>query len=232
VNGPLKNTKIKAVLTGDVVKSTRLSTKELSDTRERVLAAIDEISRWADGLVIGKPEFFRGDSWQVLVGDPRYFLRISIFIRAYLRRFNKEWDTRIAIGLGTVDQIELDRISLSSGSAFISSGKELDAMSSSLGFAVRHTFDDAKNLGWIEPLAALCSASVNHWSERQANMMCHMLPLASPTQTDLAAELQISKQAVNKALQTGDFDPVMAAIDWMEGFEWQKQKLKQVIRMI
>ena len=42
MNGPLKKTKIKAVLTGDVVKSTRLTTRELSDTRERVLAAIEE----------------------------------------------------------------------------------------------------------------------------------------------------------------------------------------------
>lgn len=232
MNGPLKKTKIKAVLTGDVVKSTRLTTQELGDMRDRVLAAIDEINRWADGLVIGKPEFFRGDSWQVLIGDPRYFLRISIFIRAYLRRFNREWDTRIAIGLGMVDQIEPDRISLSSGSAFISSGKQLDAMSSSLGFAVRHTFEDAKSLGWIEPLAALCSATVNHWSERQAGMMCHMLPFVSPTQTDLAAELQISKQAVSKALQAADFEPVMAAIDWVEGFDWQKQKLKPIIKWI
>jgi len=228
----LIKTKIKAVLTGDVVKSTRLTTKELSDTRGHVLAAILEIGRWADGLVIGKPEFFRGDSWQVLLGDPRYFLRTSIFIRAYLRRFNREWDTRIAIGLGAVNQIEHDRISLSSGSAFINSGKQLDAMSSSLGFSVRHTFVDAKNLGWIGPLAALCSASVNHWSERQAYMMCRMLPLVSPTQTDLAAELEISKQAVSKALHTGDFDPVMAAIEWVESFDWQKQKLKPVIRMI
>lgn len=232
MNGPLKKTKIKAVLTGDVVKSTRLTAKQLSDMRERVLAAIHEIGVWANGLVIGKPEFFRGDSWQVLVGDPRYFLRISIFIRTYLRRFNKEWDTRIAIGLGTVDQIEQDRISLSSGSAFISSGKQLDEMSGSAGFAVRHTFADAKNLGWIEPLAALCSASINHWSERQANIMCHMLPLASPTQTHLAAELQISRQAVSKALHTGDFDSVMAAINWVESFDWQGQRLRPVIRVI
>lgn len=232
MNRSLKNLKIKAVLTGDVVKSTRLTTKELSDTRERVLAAIDEISHWADGLIVGKPEFFRGDSWQVLLGDPRYFLRASIFIRAYLRRFNKEWDTRIAIGLGTVDKVEDDRISLSSGSAFINSGKQLDAMSSSLGFSVRHAFLDKENLGWIEPLAALCAASVNHWSERQATMICHMLPLASPTQTDLAAELQITKQAVSKALHTGDFDSVMAAIEWVESFDWQKQKLKPVIRFI
>lgn len=232
MSGPLKNTRIKAVLTGDIVKSTKLTARELSDTRERVLAAIDEASRWADGLIIGKPEFFRGDSWQVLVGDPRYFLRIAIFVRAYLRRSNKEWDTRIAIGLGTVDQVEPDRISLSSGSAFVGSGRQLDAMSGSLGFAVGHMFEDTKNLGWIGPLAALCSASVNHWSERQATMMCHMLPLASPTQTDLAAELEISKQAVSKALQTADFDALMAALDWMEGFDWQKQKLKRVVRVI
>ena len=62
--------------------------------------------------------------------------------------------------------------------------------------------------------------------------MCDMLPLASPTQTGLAAELEISKQAVSKALQTADFDLVMAAVDWMEGFDWQKQKLKRVSRAI
>ena len=232
MSGPLKRTKIKAVLTGDVVKSTRLTTEELNDTRERLLTAIQEISGWADGLVIGKPEFFRGDSWQVLIGDPRYFLRISIFIRAYLRRANREWDTRIAIGLGAVDHVEHDRISLSSGSAFVSSGKQLDAMASSLGFAVSHTFEDAKSLGWIEPLVALCSASVSHWSERQANILCRMLPLLSPTQTDLAAELQISKQAVSKSLHTADFDPIMCAIDWVERFDWQNRKLKPVVRPI
>lgn len=232
MNRPSKQGRVKAVLTGDVVRSTRLTTRQLNETRELLLGAIQEIGSWAENLVIGEPEFFRGDSWQVLLGDPRYFLRVSIFIRAFLRRVSRERDTRIAIGLGTINHIDLGRISLSSGSAFTSSGKQLDAMSSSLGFSVRHTFEDANGLGWIEPLASLCSASVNHWSERQADIMCYMLPLVSPTQTSLAAELRISKQAVSKALHVSDFEPIMAAISWVEGFHWQKLKLDRVSRTV
>jgi hypothetical protein len=79
----------------------------------------------------------------------------------------------------------------------IGSGKELDAMSSSLGFAVRHTFDDAKNLGWIEPLAALCSASVNHWSARQANMMCRWR--ARPRLTSLLNSRSVSGRSIRRS---------------------------------
>src|SRR6202012_891309 len=97
-------TELYAVLTGDLVKSSKLTPVELDGVREAIFEAADQIGAWQAGVIVGAPEFYRADAWQLLLSDPSKFLRVALYLRAALRR-QKRWDTRIAIGLGGVDRI-------------------------------------------------------------------------------------------------------------------------------
>ena len=168
----------------------------------------------------------------MLLGEPRYFLRAAIYLRAALRREHREFDTRIGVGLGEVARIDPARISLSAGDAFLASGRQLDAMSSDLGITVAVPERCAARLGWLTPMAALCSSSLTHWSERQAEIALKMLHPAGPRQIDVASMLAISKQAVSKTLTAIDFEALLAALRWVEGCNWQAELNRKRIRLI
>ena len=116
-----------AVLTGDLVRSSRLSGRQLDQARASLHAAADEVKRWKRGLVRGAPEFFRGDAWQMLLTEPKWALRVAVFVRASLLG-GELGDTRVVIGIGTVDRVNPKRISLSTGQAFTLAGEGLDAL--------------------------------------------------------------------------------------------------------
>lgn len=223
---------IYVVFTGDLVGSTGLPLHELHRARDIVLDAIRELSRWSDGLVVGEAEFFRGDSWQLLLREPRLFLRAALYLRATLRSEGRDLDTRIGIGFGTVEKIERNRISLSVGDAFTASGRQLDAMSDAVGLSVQPPFGPNARLGWLDPLAALCSATMNSWSERQADIALRMLEPGNRRQVDIASDLSITKQSVSKTLGAIDFNAILSAIRWIEESEWEAAFHKPNVRLV
>ena len=93
-----------AVLTGDIVKSSKLTAAQLESVRECVLAAVDQARGWRRGIVKGKAEFYRGDAWQVLLADISHALRVALLIRASVIAQGIA-DTRVSIGLGTVENL-------------------------------------------------------------------------------------------------------------------------------
>ena len=119
--------RIGAVLTGDIVRSSALSSGDLSRLIEAISEAVDAVKGWEPSIVIGAPEFFRGDSWQVLVGRPEMALRAALRIRAGAVASGVA-DTRIAIAIGNIEPFDAEHISRSSSEAFVASGRLADAM--------------------------------------------------------------------------------------------------------
>jgi hypothetical protein len=108
---------IVAVLTGDLSNSTKLSPAELQTVTAYLLTTIQKLKGWKPRLVLSRAEFFRGDSWQLLLADPAYALRVAVIIRAALIAQGNVY-TRIAIGIGRVGSVSPSRVSLSVGQAF------------------------------------------------------------------------------------------------------------------
>jgi hypothetical protein len=204
-----------AVLTGDLVKSRALTTHQLRDVRALTSQAASEILQQFPDAEGGALEFFRGDSWQLLLRDPRLFLRTAIYIKARLRTLHKNYRTRIAIGIGPVEFVDQHRVSLSHGEAFVRSGHALDELTGA-GLRVALAPEWHQELGYLDPLAILCNAIAESWSERQAEMICLLLSQESPSQREIAERLQVTPQAVSKSLATSKFPAVSAAIDWVE----------------
>lgn len=213
-----------AVLTGDLVGSSRLPDDSLQNARAAVIAAAETLPTWTEGLLGSKPEFFRGDSWQLLLMHPGYFLRAAVAIRARLRAGDDSWDTRISVGIGRVTRVDKTRTSLSSGEAFLLSGQALDRMTPGSKLAVSTPKIDASKAhrAWpmLDPVAQLCSAIVDDWTSKQAEVAALAINPETPTQAEIADRLGITQQAVSKALTAAKLNTILHACGAVEKQRW------------
>jgi hypothetical protein len=120
-----------AVLTGDLVKSSRLTVDQSQGAMSCLRQAADAFTALYPDSAVGRPDTFRHDSWQWLLSRPELGIRAAVFLRAALRMRSDpktKYDTRVAIGTGPVESIAKRRVSDSRGPAFTRSGKALDAL--------------------------------------------------------------------------------------------------------
>ncbi len=121
--------KIYAVLTGDLIGSSRFRIEE----REEILSILKDSFKIISPDIIESPfGIFRGDSFQGVLSRPDEALKAALIIRSSLRSKFKErrprLDARIAIGIGTIDYLPRDQAGEGDGEAFRNSGPELDKM--------------------------------------------------------------------------------------------------------
>ena len=211
-----------AVLTGDIVKSSRLRPNQLESVRASLRKAVEVTRAWKPGLVRGQPEFFRGDAWQLLLADAAMAMRVAIFLRATLLAKGLA-DTRIAIGLGEVEKVSSARISLSMGPAFSLSGHALDRMTQYSSM----TIEIPKSLGalsnWLPVVGHLCDSLIVQWTSRQAEIIRAAIDPKEPDHEKVAQTLKpaITKQAVAKALSGANWHTLREAVRLFETTSWK-----------
>lgn len=210
--------RIGAVLTGDIVGSTSLSPGDLSRLLEAISGAVDAVEGWEPSIVIGAPEFFRGDSWQVLVGRPEMALRAALRIRAGAVASGIA-DTRVAIAIGNIEPFDSGNISRSSSEAFIASGRLADTMGKRrLALALPSGFGP---LGvWVPLGVELCGALADEWSARQAEVVSEALDPAADGQEAIADRFGMTIQNVSKLFARAKWDPIEAALNAFEARDW------------
>jgi hypothetical protein len=213
--------KMYAVLTGDVIRSRQLSVAELEGVRGAMDAAVDDVKRWRRGIVRGRVDFFRGDAWQLLLCEPAMALRVAIFLRARLRARGQ--DTRVAIGLGTVEKVSSRRTSLSLGEAFVRSGHALDAMPRGREMAIAVPEPLAPAARWLAVVVQLVEAVIEQWTPRQAEVVALALQPERPTHEEIAEAVRpaVDRPVVSKTLGRADCTAVQAAIECFEQEPWQ-----------
>jgi hypothetical protein len=127
----MANEKIFAVLTGDLVGSSRY---KIEKQRDEVLSILKNSFNKIESpdIVASRFAIYREDSFQGLLSRPEEALKAAIIIRANLlsKPFEKNihLDARIAIGVGKIDYLSEDKVGEGDGEAFRSSGMELDKM--------------------------------------------------------------------------------------------------------
>jgi len=218
----MKQHKCYAVLTGDIIKSRLLSRRDLNAVRSRLLDAVGLVKGWKRGLVKGKPEFFRGDAWQLLISDPAWAMRVGVFLRASLRAEGKA-DSRIAIGLGEVESISPSRVSLSTGEAFLLSGHGLDRMTQYSSMTIEIPGVAGSLSDWLRIVGHLCDSHICQWTNRQAEIVCVAVNPGDPTHEEIAERLKpaVSKQTVTKSLNSANWHVIREVIVRFEKSPWE-----------
>lgn len=162
-----------AVLSGDIVGSTRLSPDNLSTLLDDIRRAGKRFQIPYPDSIIGQADVFRGDSWQIAMVAPKLALRFAVYVRATAIASGLA-DTRIFLGFGTASSINEQETSLSTGEAFEISGRGVDGLKSErLGISFGNTVTSAEPFG--KAVAALLDALIRDWSEKQANAVRRVL---------------------------------------------------------
>lgn len=209
-----------AVLTGDLIGSSRLSPERLGRARAVVRKGGQRFHSRSRRAIYGAPEFFRGDAWQLLM-EPDRALRTALYIRALLSA-EIGVETRISIGVGSVDVIDRTHVSLSTGEAFTLSGHALDAMIGYFDLTGALPERVGPLAGWFPAVLHLCSGLIRHWTRRQAEIVSLALLSESLTHEKIARSLHppVSKQTVSESLAGAGWRTLLEAIRAFETTDW------------
>jgi hypothetical protein len=186
-----------AVLTGDIIRSSRLSPQTLDAAMEALARGAAAMSAW-DGAEPARFDRFRGDGWQCLAPSPAQALRATLFLRAHVRALDRDADTRICAGIGA-GEVPGEGLASAGGPAFEVSGRGLDRMARAQQLAVDWA-DPPSDAAAAGAVFALADEISRLWTARQAELLIETLAPGDEPQERLAAQHGVSQQAVAKHL--------------------------------
>jgi hypothetical protein len=191
-----------AVITGDIIRSSKLSTAELTQLPAviaSVVQQVDKICKQPDGTT--RFSLFRGDSFQLLT-PPASALKTLVLIKAELRKAYPKTianavDARIAIALGTISHIA-PNITESSGEAFTLSGHLLDTIPYN-----RQTvfgFNGGAIDKELNTALSLADEITGRWTTSQALLVIYLL--SGLTQQEIANQTQSSQPTTLRKIKS------------------------------
>ncbi len=208
----MKNRKIYAVLTGDLIGFTRFEEEQ----RSQIISLLKDSFKKIPRRIIASPfVIYRGDSFQGVISRPQEAMRTAIIIRAsLLSKFKLKTarlDARIAIGLGMIDYLPPgNRAGEGDGEAFRNSGIELDRMKrAEQNLTVKTPWQEIDDE--LRTECALLDALMQRWTKEQAEAILYYIQGA--TQEEIAKTLRISQPAVFQRLRIAGYRAVQAALE-------------------
>jgi len=184
---------IQAVLTGDIVNSTRLgqaAEKKLMKCLQQLLAA-------------HRFEFYRGDSFQVFVKDARSALQTALLCRtaaiSIAGSAAVSSDIRISIGIGKT-KTPVASLGIARGEAFVLSGRAFDELTKTNTRLAMVGNNQLANEG-LQVIADYLNAIFKDMTGKQAGVIFELLN--GETQQTVAAKLKKSKSTIHQHVSAG-----------------------------
>ena len=189
-----------AVLTGDLIASTDAGAETVDQAMAVLADASRKIGLWAQADT--RFTRFRGDGWQIYLDFPGLAFRACLYLIARLKASGCNLETRVSVGIGTVERLGTVNLSDASGAAFTVSGHGLDDMPRSGRLAISGVKHMAR---FFTGIYAQAEFQAYRWSREQAEAVAialesHQDP-ADPTIEELARSLGITRQAFQARLK-------------------------------
>jgi hypothetical protein len=206
-----------AVITGDIVASSRLSGEEHESLHRVMQDAYSELAGAFPGAAGPSIDIFRGDSWQMVILEPAPALRCGLFYRALLRAKMQthQFNTRMAVGVGHVSSVPDEHISRGSGEAYERSGQALDSMHGPE--ALRVVLPEEVEAQAVATVVCLLDERSSLWTDKQALAVTGVL--RGWTQKETAEKLWpggISQSGVSQHLDRAGWHAVAKGIEFVE----------------
>ncbi len=220
---------IHAIITGDVIQSTRMNVEYRDWLFKQIASALKQ---WDKDFGM-RSETFRGDSFQSLVKKPSDALKLALLQKTYIRSLNPSdiyevgkkntanrkgillttwiFDARIAIGIGNVDLLA-NRLAGSGGEAFQLSGHLLDKIKNKKQSLAISTNDQFKEE--LETEFILLDALISKTTALQCEVI--NLKLLGYTEIEIAKKLDIMQSAVNQRSNSGNWNAIESMIKRFE----------------
>ncbi|MDI6719870.1 MAG: hypothetical protein QMD46_09700 [Methanomicrobiales archaeon] len=210
-----------AILTGDLVGSSRYSASERTEVLQHLETTLSRMRQFY-AFRMPPPRapptvdyyFFRGDSLQVYLPFPKKGLEAALFIRTSLLSADlaNRADARIAVGIGRISYFaeQLERMD---GEAFRLSGAALEQLDrTQRHLIVRTPWKDANAELSVE--CALLDELMERWTGRQAAAVFHRI--TEGNQARAAEMLGITQPAISQQLRAAGFSAVQEFLDRFE----------------
>ncbi len=214
---------IKAVITGDVIESTKLSEEENNSLIQGLKNIIDELEQ--KQTIRG--EIFRGDSLQCLINKPSEALKTALLIKTYIKgivsinklkskhesdkSINKPvFDIRLAIGIGEVNG-EKEKLSISQGEAYNLSGRLLDELKNKQTIAI-NTNDSYKDE--FETSFKLLDFILSNATQNQCEVIYYKLQ--GLTEVEISEKIGINQSAINQRSNSSGWGSILSLINRFE----------------
>lgn len=187
---------IQAVLTGDIVNSTKLTAaKEAKLSSTLINIFVDYESKF---------EFYRGDSFQAYVKNPVNALRLALLSRSAAIRLFKEdkvvlSDIRISIGIGEVTT-PVRSLKTAKGDAFILSGRRFDEIIKNDQRLAISTGNPLANEG-LQVIADYLNAIFDVLTGKQAEVIFELLK--GEMQKVVAKKFKKTKSTIHQRITAG-----------------------------
>lgn len=187
---------IQAVLTGDIVNSTKLTAaKEAKLSSTLIDMFVDYDSKF---------EFYRGDSFQAYVKNPVNALRLALLSRSAAIRLFKEdklvlTDIRISIGIGKITT-PVRSLKTAKGEAFILSGRKFDEILKNHQRLAISTGNTLANEG-LQVIADYLNAIFDAMTGKQAEVIFELLQ--GEIQKVVAKKFKKTKSTIHQRITAG-----------------------------
>lgn len=212
--------KIYAVVTGDIVGSSRLNMNGQLNFSSAIQSAAARISTHYQSSVHREIDIFRGDSWQMVITKPEYSLRIGLLLRSLLQSSPgfKQLDTRFSIGFGSIEYLPENDISTGNGEAFTLSGMGLEHCKKPIRMCLnfpqgsRSSTTRALNI-----IIRLIDLHVQHWTNKQSEAVSGAL--IGLTQREIAnnwVKEPVTQQAISQHLEGAGWIQINDSLEYFE----------------
>jgi hypothetical protein len=198
-----------AVITGDIINSSALSTAARKKMQRMMDSfAHDPMETWI-GVAM---QYYRGDSIQALLLTDTRSLALRIGLQLQSRLMASKFRLRIAIGVGDYSYEGRDIIT-SDGSAFKASGQYLDTLKKTGEMISIAGDDDDFTAEWQTHSTSL-NYIISDWTPLQAEVVD--LQLKDYTQQEMAKMLKITQPSVHQRLQAAGWPVISKIVDRFE----------------
>lgn len=184
-----------AVIVGDVVDSTKLTSAQF----EQLLKRIKSIQTWiSEGHSANAHSIERGDEFQSVVHDIENALRYTVIYRIGIKALGKAFDSRISFAIAANADLR-ESVSESMGQAFVLSGRGLSGLKND---RLLFTSDSIALTEYFDLLLKYLDKQLNDLTARQCEVMLPMLRTNEGLSiSELADMLDVATATASKSLK-------------------------------
>lgn len=197
---------VEAVLTGDVVRSSALTSDGLARVR-RLVGGVGRDLTGVEADAVVTHDWYRGDGWEMVVRPGWLALRAALLARARLRAM-LDVDTRVTIGVGPSDD--------PARAAFIRSGRRLESLARDdrMGFAGP---DPHEATAWDAAMGMIDDTVAARWTPRRAIAMMGALRGWTQARTGRLYRPRITQATVGEHLERAGWSGLKRVLAAYEG---------------
>ena len=196
------------VLTGDITGSQSYSNDDFGN----ILAALQQhLSKYAKRYS-GNFDIYRGDAFQLVIGQPKYAMHIALGLRLALKAHTPSVDVRISVAVGEA-HFRPSEVKTGTGEAFVLSGRGLDMIKPHY---LAFYSSDVKLENKTQLLTRFADAHVSGLTQTQSQTLLAYLEASDKSHENVAAALDKNRSNVSRILNASNYKLVAEYLSYME----------------